>query len=69
MKVIFFPCSSATTCANCPFGVEQRYKHCMDRTTLSSDFLHFRSAPSNASGPEDAFQASGIMTLVGDVIL
>ncbi|MQL92764.1 hypothetical protein Taro_025394 [Colocasia esculenta] len=22
-KVIFFPCLSATTCANCPLGVEQ----------------------------------------------
>ncbi|MQM20221.1 hypothetical protein Taro_053237 [Colocasia esculenta] len=26
-KVIFFPCSSATTCANCPLGVKQRNIH------------------------------------------
>ncbi|MQM17888.1 hypothetical protein Taro_050869 [Colocasia esculenta] len=40
-KAIFFPHSSATTCANCPLGVELRTTLCQNRESLVRNPKHY----------------------------
>ncbi|MQM15563.1 hypothetical protein Taro_048509 [Colocasia esculenta] len=68
-KLIFFLFSSASSCANRPLGVDQRYKRCMSRTPVFLHFGRFRSAARNTSDPMDAFQASGVAPLLGDATI